>query len=48
MTEAQDKVARAICREQCAFYGDPPCWADGGCYPEGCMDRAHLPRTRHQ
>ncbi len=19
-------VARAICQERCAFYGDPPCW----------------------
>jgi hypothetical protein len=25
MTE-QDKIARAICREKCAFYGDPPCF----------------------
>lgn len=22
-----DEIARAICREKCAFYGEPPCWA---------------------
>jgi hypothetical protein len=21
-----DIAARAICREKCAFYGEPPCW----------------------
>ena len=21
-----DAVARAICQERCAFYGEPPCW----------------------
>lgn len=27
--ELREKVARAICREQCAFYGEPPCWEVG-------------------
>lgn len=30
MTNSEDmieKVARAICAENCAFYGEPPCWA---------------------
>jgi hypothetical protein len=28
MTEPVDveRIARAICREKCAFYGDPPCF----------------------
>lgn len=27
MTEDQiERVARAICQERCAFYGEPPCW----------------------
>ena len=21
-----ERVARAICQERCAFYGEPPCW----------------------
>ena len=25
--EEIDRVARAICRERCAVYGDPPCEA---------------------
>jgi hypothetical protein len=34
MTDALTRAARAICRERCAFYGDPPChkmdeWAEG-------------------
>jgi hypothetical protein len=37
-----DKIARAICAEQCAFYGDPPCWKtgewpNGECDEPGCM-----------
>lgn len=24
-----DAIARAICREKCAFYGEPPCWTIG-------------------
>lgn len=37
-----DKVARAICREQCAVHGEPPCWhVDAGwpnrdCDEPGC------------
>lgn len=26
MGDRIDHIARAICREQCAFYGEPPCW----------------------
>ena len=26
MTDRLDLIARAICREQCAFYGEPPCF----------------------
>lgn len=42
MTAAQDTVARAICRENCAFYGEPPChetgpWPNEGCDSPGCM-----------
>jgi hypothetical protein len=25
--EEIDRVARAICREKCAFYGEPPCFS---------------------
>jgi hypothetical protein len=37
-----DRMARAICRESCAFYGEPPCWMDGfwphpGCDEPGCI-----------
>jgi hypothetical protein len=35
--EAVDRVARAICREKCAFYGEPPCFTleddDGNLVP---------------
>jgi hypothetical protein len=43
MTDAEiDRMARAICREQCAFYGEPPChamgeWPNTGCDEPGCM-----------
>lgn len=43
MTDAQiDRMARAICREQCAFYGEPPChetgdWPNEGCNEPGCI-----------
>lgn len=43
MTDAEiDRMARAICREQCAFYGEPPChetgeWPNTGCNEPGCM-----------
>jgi hypothetical protein len=23
---SQEDVARAICAEKCAYYGEPPCW----------------------
>jgi len=31
MTPAElvERVAKAICREACAFYGEPPCWKLG-------------------
>lgn len=36
------KIARAICREQCAFFGDPPCyetgdWPNPNCDEPGCI-----------
>jgi hypothetical protein len=42
MTEAEiDRIARAICQEQCAFYGEPPChdhgWPNEGCDEPGCI-----------
>ncbi len=48
-TEEDDRMARAICQERCAFMGEPACWQldadDGGPYPwpnehcdePGCM-----------
>lgn len=35
------RVARAICAEQCAFFGEPPCWQIRGelsplCNEPGC------------
>ena len=27
-----EKVAKEICREKCAFYGEPPCWDLGDEY----------------
>ena len=40
MTDAQiEAIARAICREQCAFYGEPPCWTFKGKWPpRGCSE----------
>ena len=46
MTEAE--IARAICREECAFYGEPPCfemdddgvpcpWPNPHCDGPGCF-----------
>lgn len=36
-----EAVARAICREQCAFFGEPPCfengiWPQPDCNEPGC------------
>ena len=33
-----DRVARAICREQCAFYGEPPCWLGNREWPNPNCD----------
>ena len=45
MSDVVDAMARGICRDRCAFMGEPACWqlddADGGPYPfpaEGCGD----------
>ena len=39
-----DKIAKAICREQCAYHGEPPCWTVDGaewpnphCNDPGCV-----------
>jgi len=37
-----DTIARAICAEKCAVYGDPPCWKTGEwpnkeCDEPGCV-----------
>lgn len=24
--ELRERVAKALCQEKCAFYGEPPCW----------------------
>lgn len=39
-----DKIARALCQEQCAFYGEPPCWffekrgwPNSECNEPGCV-----------
>lgn len=29
-----ERLARAICRETCAFYGDPPCWQMAADHPD--------------
>jgi len=46
---AVDKIARAICREQCAHHGEPPCfemrddknrpmpWPNPNCNEPGCF-----------
>lgn len=43
MADPRETVARAICREQCAYYGDPPCfkvddaeWPNPNCDEPGC------------
>ena len=45
MSDDVDRMARAICRERCAFLGEPACWQldddDGGPYswpPESCNE----------
>ena len=45
MTEPMDRtarIARAICAERCAEYGEPPCWqvVDDGSLSPDC-DTAH-------
>jgi len=40
-----DHVARAICKESCAFYGEPPCyqtgdWPNSQCNEPGCQSLA--------
>jgi hypothetical protein len=40
--ERVDRIARAICAEQCAEYGEPPChktgpWPNEGCDEPGCI-----------
>lgn len=42
----QDDIARAICREQCAFFGEPPCfevaeWPNKSCNEPGCQALAY-------
>jgi hypothetical protein len=37
-----DRVAKSICAEQCAVYGEPPCytmgeWPNAQCNEPGCM-----------
>ena len=37
MTHITDRIARAICAERCAEYGEPPCWQvteDGSLSPD--------------
>jgi len=42
MTDQLDRTARAICAEQCAFMGEPPChklpgpWPNPECNDPGC------------
>lgn len=33
-----ERLARAICRETCAFYGEPPCWQEDGKLSEKCNE----------
>ena len=52
-----EKVARALCQEKCAFYGEPPCWGldpaeyviepwnPNGCDEPGCGALAHAALT---
>jgi hypothetical protein len=45
---SRENVVRAICAEQCAFYGEPPCWQivapeawdKDDCGEPGCRDLA--------
>lgn len=42
MADQIDTVARAICAEQCAVYGEPPChrigpWPNPNCDEPGCV-----------
>lgn len=52
MSATVDKIARALCREKCAFYGEPPCfdlmagdgkpqaWPNPQCDEPGCFAEA--------
>lgn len=49
MADERERVARAMCAEECAAYGDPPCWRvvddwgpDNTCDDDGpnCFTRA--------
>lgn len=47
MTDLETKVAKAICQETCAFYGEPPCWSEPGSWPSsdcepGCLALAKV------
>jgi hypothetical protein len=50
-----EAVARALCAERCAFYGDPPCWQvcqkDWDCGDQrndvGCMALARAVLANH-
>lgn len=54
--ERIDGMARAICAEKCAFYGEPPCyrigdWPNEHCDEPGCPSlaaavAAHLARAQ--
>lgn len=44
--EALEAAARAVCRERCAFFGEPPCFEVGEgfsplCDEPGCVAEAH-------
>lgn len=34
--DLERRVAEAICREKCAYYGDPPCFVVGDGLSEDC------------
>jgi hypothetical protein len=43
LADKVEAASRAICQEQCAFYGEPPCWRiepdqwpNPGCDEPGC------------
>lgn len=47
MSDRIDAAARRICRERCAFYGEPPCFQIGGwpnphCDEPGCIALAKV------